>query len=310
MAGRDALARVGFAGSFGFLGGFAIRPNMGRVRRRGKGSLSPPRPGARLPAKDINARGGRDDRNQTHTPHAVGRACGRAAHRACQRASRLAEPAGARSGALSAGRRRRHHGAHPLRQGRRHHASAIHRREPRRRRRHHRRSHRRQGRSRRLHAVARRHRFLGERFALSEPVVRLPQGFRAGVPGVAGAQHPGGHAVAAGDDDGRRHRLRQGAAGRHQHGVVRQRHAAASVPGNVPPRHRPQDQPRALSRRRAGAHRRDVGAGEILLRQRLLGGRPAQGRQAESHRAYRLGAAREPARHSAGVRHAAGLRGQ
>jgi hypothetical protein len=34
--GRAALARVGRAGSLGFLGGFAIRPNMGRVRRRGK----------------------------------------------------------------------------------------------------------------------------------------------------------------------------------------------------------------------------------------------------------------------------------
>jgi hypothetical protein len=33
------LARVGFAGSFGFFGGdFAIALNMGRVRARGKGA--------------------------------------------------------------------------------------------------------------------------------------------------------------------------------------------------------------------------------------------------------------------------------
>ena len=39
-------------------------------------------------------------------------------------------------------------------------------------------------------------------------------------------------------------------ARRHQHGVVRQRHAAASLPRDVPARHRHQDQSRALSRRR------------------------------------------------------------
>ena len=41
--GRAALARVGRAGSFGFFGEASpSAPNMGRVRRRGKGSLSPP----------------------------------------------------------------------------------------------------------------------------------------------------------------------------------------------------------------------------------------------------------------------------
>ena len=86
--------------------------------------------------------------------------------------------------------------------------------------------------------------------ALSEAAVRLQQGFRAGVPGVAGAEHPGGDAVGAGEDGRRRHRLCQGAARRHRHGLVRQRHAAASLPRDVPLHDRHQDQPRALSRRR------------------------------------------------------------
>src|SRR6185437_9562250 len=44
-SGRDALARVGRAGSFGFFGlseDFAIAPNMGRVLRREKGGSAPP----------------------------------------------------------------------------------------------------------------------------------------------------------------------------------------------------------------------------------------------------------------------------
>ena len=69
--------------------------------------------------------------------------------------------------------------------------------------------------------------------------------FDAGDPGLAGAEHSGGDAVAAGEDGGRRHRLCQGRAGRHRHGVVRQRHAAASVARNVPPPTGDQDQPRA-----------------------------------------------------------------
>ena len=52
-----------------------------------------------------------------------------------------------------------------------------------------------------------------------------------------------------------------------------------------------------------GAHRRDVGAGEILLLQRLVGGRPDQGRQGEGDRAHRQGPARQPAGYSAGVGH-------
>src|SRR5665811_1789911 len=73
LAGRAAFARVGRAGSLfvfcGFLGGFAIASNMGRVRGRGKGSLSRPRAGAILGKN----RGGCDGRNQTHQAHAVGR---------------------------------------------------------------------------------------------------------------------------------------------------------------------------------------------------------------------------------------------
>ena len=205
---------------------------MGRVPGRGKGSLSRPRAGA-IVGKN---QGGSDGRNQTHTAHAVGRTGGRAARRHGRRAGRLAEPAGAGDRALSAGRRRRHHGAHPVRQGGRHPRPAIHHRKSRRRRRHHRRSRGRQGRCGRLHAAARRHGVLGERLALSEPAVRLPQGFRTGVPGLAGAEHPGGHAVAAGDDARRRHRLRQGLARRDRDGVVRQRHAAASLSRDVPAR--------------------------------------------------------------------------
>ena len=62
-------------------------------------------------------------------------------------------------------------------------------------------------------------------------------------------------------------------AGRHQHGVVRQRHAATSVAGIVPANGRHQDQSRAVSRRRAGADRRHGGPGAIFLRQRLRRGR-------------------------------------
>ena len=50
-------------------------------------------------------------------------------------------------------------------------------------------------------------------------------------------------------------------------------------------------------------------AGEILLLQRLVVGRPDQGRQGQGDRAYRQGPARQPAGPAAGVRHAAGLRG-
>ena len=41
--------------------------------------------------------------------------------------------------------------------------------------------------------------------ALSEPAVRLQQGFRSRGPGVAGAEHSGGDAIGAGEDAGRRH---------------------------------------------------------------------------------------------------------
>ena len=75
---------------------------------------------------------------------------------------------------------------------------------------------------------ARRHRILRELLALSQSAVRLRQGLRSGGAGVAGAEHPGGDAVGAGKHHRRRHRLRQGVARRHQHGFVRQRHAAAS----------------------------------------------------------------------------------
>ncbi len=67
-------------------------------------------------------------------------------------------------------------------------------------------------------------------------------------------------------------------------------------------RDRHQDQSRALSRRRSGADRCHGGPGEVLLRQRLVGGRLDQGRQSESHRAYRQRPACEPAGYSAGVR--------
>ena len=103
--------------------------------------------------------------------------------------------------------------------------------------------------------------------------------------------------------------LRQGGAGRPRLGVVRQRHAAASVARNVPASDRHQDQPHALSRRRSRAQRRDRRSGEILLLERLLGGRPDPGRQGQGDRAYRQGPARDPAGYAAGVRHAARLRG-
>ena len=50
-----------------------------------------------------------------------------------------------------------------------------------------------------------------------------------------------------------------------------------------------------------------AGPGEILLRQRLLGDRPDQGRQSQSDRAYRQRPAREPAGYSADVRYLAGI---
>ncbi len=84
-----------------------------------------------------------------------------------------------------------------------------------------------------------------------------------------------------------------------------QHHVARSVPLHD----RGQGEPRALSRRRPGAQRRHGRAGEVFLRQRIVGGRHDPGRQAQGHRPYRQGPAEEPARRSAGVRHAARLRG-
>ena len=81
----------------------------------------------------------------------------------------------------------------------------------------------------------------------------------------------GGHAVVAGEDRCRRDRARQGHARRHRYGVIGQRHTAASLSRNVPLRDRHHDQSHALSRRRAGADRRHGRAGEVLLRQRLVG---------------------------------------
>ena len=60
------------------------------------------------------------------------------------------------------------------------------------------------------------------------------------------------------------------------HGVVRQRHAPAPLPRNVPSCRRRQDQPRALS-----WWRRRPAPGEIFLLERLVGGRADQGRQGE-----------------------------
>src|SRR4029434_7582953 len=67
-SGRAALARVGRAGSFfrkflGLSGDFAIAPNMGRVRGRGKGGTLAPHRSARLALRKT---GGRDGGNQSH----------------------------------------------------------------------------------------------------------------------------------------------------------------------------------------------------------------------------------------------------
>ena len=132
--------------------------------------------------------------------------------------------------------------------------------------------------------------------------------FDPGRAGVAGAEYPGGDAVGAGEDGGRRHRLRQGRARRHRHGLVRQWHIAASFARNVPACHRHQDQPRALPWRRSRAQRCDGRAGEILLRQWLVRGRADQGRQGEGDRAYRQRPPQQPAGYPAGVGYPAGLR--
>ena len=112
----------------------------------------------------------------------------------------LAEPAGQGDRALSAGRRRRHGQPHPVPEARRDVGPVVRHRQPRRRRRHDRRGGGGQVRSGRLYGALRRHRLLGEPGALSEALVRLRQGLPAGVPGLAGAEHPGGDAVGAGED--------------------------------------------------------------------------------------------------------------
>ena len=250
-----------------------------------------------------------DDRERAHKAHGAGRAGRRALWRYRGGASRLAEPPGARHGALSAGGRRRHHGAYHLCQARRESRPAIRHRESRRRRRHHWRGRGGESRSRRLRDLARCHGVLGQCLALPGFAVRLPQGFRPGIPGVAGAEHPGRHPVGAGEHGRRRHRFGQSLARRHRHGVVRQRHAAASLPRNVQACYRHHDQSRAVSRRRAGAHRRDVRPGEILFCQRFGRGRADQIRQAQGDRPYRCRPAGKLAGDSAGLRHACRLRG-
>jgi hypothetical protein len=76
----------------------------------------------------------------------------------------------------------------------------------------------------------------------------------------------------------------------------RQWHAAASVPGNVPPCHRHQDQSYSLSGRRPRAQRPDWRPGEILLLEcRLFNGSCAN-RSNPRHRPYRPRPARAPAR--------------
>ena len=142
--------------------------------------------------------------------------------------------------------------------------------------------------------LLRRHRVLGEPGALSQAVVRLRQGFRAGVPGFARAQHPGGDAVGRGEDHGRHHRACEEDAGRPRLRLVGQRHAAASLPGAAEVHGQGADQPHPLSRRRAGAERRGRGAGEVFLLQRLVVGRPGAGRQGQGDRPHRQG----PARHA------------
>ena len=72
----------------------------------------------------------------------------------------------------------------------------------------------RKGGARRLHDPARRHSLFGQRLAVCQSAVRLPQGFRAGVSGCAGAEHSGRHPVSAGEYGCRRRGARQGYAGR------------------------------------------------------------------------------------------------
>ena len=259
---------------------------------------------------DQDKKAGMDDGTETgFTPHAARRNCRRTVRSQRQCRSRVAYPPGVGDGALSAGRRRRHHGADPLCQGRHHPGPAIRHRKSWRGRRHHRRSAGREGRARWLHRPARCHCVFGQCRTLFEPSVRLRQGFRSRRAGVAGAEHPGGDAIITGEDDGRRDRLRQGAAQRHRHGIIGQRHAAASVAGIVPLHDRGQGQPRALSRRRPGRERRHRRPGEILFLQRLGGGRNDPGRPAQGDRAHRQGPAEKPAGYSTGVGHAARLRG-
>ena len=83
--------------------------------------------------------------------------------------------------------------------------------------------------------------------------LRLPEGFPAGVPGLAGGEHPGGDAVGRGQDRRRRDRARQGGARRARLRILRQRHGAAPVAGDVPPR-RPA--PRSITFPIAAAGRR------------------------------------------------------
>jgi len=109
------------------------------------------------------------------------------------RAKRLAAAAGAGHGALSAGGWRGHDRAHRLCPAQREFRPAIRHRKSRRRRRHDRRGSGRQIRARRLHDPARCHCVFDQRLALWQPGLRLPQGFRSGLSGRAGAEHSRRH---------------------------------------------------------------------------------------------------------------------
>ena len=87
----------------------------------------------------------------------------------------------------------------------------------------------------------------------SESAVRPAQGFPAGHDGDHGAARAGGDAVAAGEKRQGISRAGQGAAGRTELRLGRQRHQYAPGVGTPEESHRHQNGPRAVQRRRRGA---------------------------------------------------------
>ncbi|CAA9233095.1 MAG: hypothetical protein AVDCRST_MAG04-1225, partial [uncultured Acetobacteraceae bacterium] len=145
----------------------------------------------------------------------------------------LAAAAGARPHPLRPGRRRRHGGAHPVRQVGRDPGRHLRHREPGRRRGHHRRGRGGPGGAGRPHPVARRDGALGQSRAVRAPALRHGARVPPGVPRGPGAEPAPGPPGRAGAERGGRGRAGAGGAGRARRGLIGQRHGAAHGAGDV-----------------------------------------------------------------------------